>query len=163
MNLHPDSVRQEIARLMLTYPELSEDEVLRADMIEGATNVHEFLSYVVRRIGERQALASGIADYAKDIGERKARVERSVEALRELSFKIMNDAKLRKIELPEATLSVRAVPPKVIITDEENLPDIACKFKREPDKTKIKELLATGTVPGAEMSNGSETLSIRIK
>lgn len=163
MNLHPDSVRQEIANLMLAYPELAEDEVLRADMIEGETSVHDFLSYVVRRIGERQALANGIADYAKDIGERKARVERGVEALRSLIFKIMNDAQLRKVELPEATLSVRAVPPKVIITDEAALPEQFFKIKREPDKTAIKECLATGVVPGAELSNGSETISIRIK
>jgi hypothetical protein len=164
MNLHPDSVRQEIARLLLLYPELAEDDVLRADMIEAETTVHEFLSRVLRRLAERQALAVGISEYAKDIGERKARVERGCEALRDLIFKIMNDAKLRKVELPEATLSVRATGPKVIITDEAALPDICIKIKREPDKTAIKESLASGQhVPGAELSNGSETLSIRIK
>ena len=164
MNLHPDSVRQEIARLLLLYPELEADDVLRADMIEGCTSVHDFLSKVVRLIGETEATAEGTAHYQKEVGERKARLERRAEAYRVLAYRIMNDAKLRKVELPEATLSVRATGPKVIITDEAALPDICIKIKREPDKTAIKESLASGQhVPGAELSNGSETLSIRIK
>jgi len=75
----------------------------------------------------------------------------------------MEATELRKMELPEATLSIRSVAPSVIITDEENLPDIACKFERKPDKAKIKELLASGWVAGATLSNGTKSLTIRIK
>ena len=38
-----------------------------------------------------------------------------------------------------------------------------CETKIEPNKTKIKEALAAGPVPGVELSNAEPTLSIRVK
>ena len=69
-----------------------------------------------------------------------------------------------RIELPEATLSIRVGMPKVVVTDEAVLPDTLCRIKREPDKTKIKEsLLAGNAVEGAVLSNAEHTLTIRTK
>lgn len=162
--INPIQVRQAIANLLLQYPDLAEDDVLRADMIEGETEAFDFLAQAVRNIGERQALANGIAEYAKELGERRARMERGVEALRALAFKVMSDADLRKVELPEATLSIRNGVPKVVITDETALPADCVKTTVAPDKTAIKEKLVTGQeVPGACMSNAEPTLAIRIK
>jgi hypothetical protein len=164
MRLNPAQVQQDIANLLLQYPELSEDDVLRADMIEAETDAHDFLSQLVRRIGARQALATGVGEYAKDIAERKSRIERSVEALRSLAFKIMNVADLKKVELAEATLSIRNGTAKVIITDESLLPPDCVRTTVTPDKTTIKEKIGAGiVVPGAELSNSEPSLSIRIK
>lgn len=164
MRINPQQVQQDIANLLLQYPELAEDDALRADMIEGATEAKELLSQIVRRIGERQSLANAAAEYAKEISERKARMERAVEALRALAFKVMTAADLPKMELPEATLSIRKGTPKVIVTDETALPSDCVKTTVTPDKTAIKEKLSAGqTVPGAELSNGEPTLSIRVK
>ena len=41
-------------------------------------------------------------------GERKARMIRREEAMRTLMFAVMEAANLRKVELPEATISLRA-------------------------------------------------------
>ena len=164
MRVSPQMIEQEIANLVLRYPELESDEQLRADMIEGETGAFEFLSMIVRTIGETNALASGTAEYAKELGERKARLERRVEALRSLAFSIMQKAELRKAELPEATLSVRNGTPRVVIVDESAIPDECTKVVRSPDRTAIKERLARGEeVAGAAMSNGEPSLSIRVK
>lgn len=164
MRINPQQVQQDIANLLLQYPELAEDDVLRADMIEGATEAKELLSQIVRRIGERQSLANAAAEYAKEISERKARMERAVEALRSLAFKVMSAGDLQKMELPEATLSIRKGTPKVIVTDETVLPPDCVKTAVSPDKAAIKEKLSAGqTVPGAQLSNGEPTLSIRVK
>jgi hypothetical protein len=164
MHINPQQVQQDIANLLLQYPELAEDDVLRADMIEGATEAKELLSQIVRRIGERQSLANAAAEYAKEISERKARMERAVEALRTLAFKVMTAADLPKMELPEATLSIRKGTPKVVITDEAALPGACLKTTVTPDKMAIKEMITNGvSVPGASMSNGEPSLAIRIK
>jgi hypothetical protein len=131
--------------------------------LESETNVEELLTQIVRQIEDTKALVVGTKDRFEELKARKDRFESRVESLRALAFKLMEAAELPKLELPEATLSIRSVPPSVMITDEEKLPDIACKFERKPDKTKIKELLASGWVAGATMSNGSKSLSIRIK
>jgi hypothetical protein len=165
MKLDPRAIQHEIHNLLTQNPELAEDDQLRADMVEGETDAFDFLSMLTRKIGQSRALAESINAYANDIKERGARIERRIEAFRALAFKIMHAADLKKAELPEATLSIRAGTQKVIITDEAALPDFACRFKREPDKTLIKEVLQDGIVPvpGAVLSNAEPALSIRIK
>jgi len=164
MRLHPAIVQQQIAALLAQYPELVEDEVLRADMIEGETEAFEFLSRLVRHIGETTAFAEGLAGYRNDLGLRIDRLSRREDALRALAFKIMQTADLPKAELPEATLSIRRGNPKVIITDETVVPDEYCRFKREPNKSVIKAALETGEhIPGATLSNAEPSLTIRTK
>jgi Gp157 protein len=123
MQLDLKYIQDEITALLLAHPELEEDEVLRADSIEGETGAFEFLSRIVRLIGAAQAIASGTAGYIAELQERKARLERREMALRKLIFKVMNAAALKKAELPECTLSIRAGIPKVVIVNEHEIPD----------------------------------------
>lgn len=162
--MNPQIIQQEIANLLLLYPELQEDDQLRADMIEAETGAMDFLSMIVRSIGDNTALASGTADYIKELSERYARIERRIGAMRALAFNIMAKADLRKAELPEATLSVHNGTPKVIVTDEAAIPESYTRVVRSPDKTAIKDALVRGDeVPGAVLSNSEPTLAIRIK
>ena len=161
--LDPRAVKQQIENLKLVHPELLEDDEVWLATLESETSFDDLLTNIVRRIEDTKALAIGTKDRFEELKARKERFERRVDSLRNLCFKLMSAAELAKVELPLATLSLRAVAPSVVITDEENLPDIACKFERKPDKAKIKELLVTGPVAGASMNNGSVTVSIRIK
>lgn len=161
MLLNPLVVRQQIENLKIAYPTLLEDEEAWSASLESETSFNDLLTTIVKRIDDTKALVIGTKDRFEELKARKDRLEHRIEALRTLAMKLMESAELAKVELPLATLSLRAVPPSVIIVDEDNLPDIACKFERKPDKTKIKELLATGPVSGAVMSNGSRTISIR--
>lgn len=162
--MRADQIKQQIATLLLQYPELEDDEVLRADMIEGETNLHEFLRTIEKRRrntdGQLRAL-----DY--EVGELKARTERferRKEAMKELMFRLLQAGNLRKVELPEATLSIANGQAHVVITDEAMIPDILCRIKREPDKTRIKQMLKEGTeVRGAVLSNASPHLTIRTR
>jgi hypothetical protein len=164
MNLNPKHVRDEIMALLLAHPELAEDEVLRADSVEGQTGTFEFLSKIVRLIGTTQAIASGTAGYISQLQERKARLERREHALRGLIFKIMQTADLKKAELPEATLSIRNGAPKVVIVNEHEIPDAFMRIKKEPDRIRIKAALtAKEYVAGAVLSNSEPTLAIGTK
>lgn len=164
MRLDPAIVRQQIDNLLLAHPELAEDEILRADMIEGETEAFELLDQILHRMNEAAILAGGTATVVADLDARLKRYERRQAALRELAFKIMQAADLKKAERPAATLSVRAGTAKVVITDETAIPEDLQRVKREPDKARIKDLLADGfSVPGATLSNGEPTLSIRVK
>lgn len=158
------SVQDEITALLLAYPELLEDEVLREDMIEGQTSTNDFLRQIVRKIGATQAIASGTAEYIGELKERQARLERREHALRGLIQKVMNTGELRKCELPEATISIRNGQPKVQIIAENEIPKEFLRVRTEPDKIRIKAaLMAHEYVPGCALSNAEPTLAIIVK
>ena len=71
---------------------------------------------------------------------------------------------LPKLELPEATLSIRKGQQQVIGDADINMPDEYWKYSRDLDRTKIKTALKDGkTVPGFALSNAAPSLNIRIK
>ena len=164
--LDPTFVRAQIEALRVSYPGIwdDDDQQLLADMLEGETDLHEFLTGVVRRMCEAEALASGIGNLLVDMRDRQRRFYERHDAMRALAFKLMQQAAVKKVELPQATLSIRAGQPKVIITDETVLPPNCVRIKREPDKVAIREHLARGEpVAGAELSNSEPVLAVRVK
>jgi hypothetical protein len=153
----------QVSALLADFPELMEDDILRADMLEGSTDLFLLLSQIEEKRQETLAFIEALEYRAAMLKERKDRFERRDEALRKLLFNLLQNAGLKKAELALATLSVRAGTPKIIITDEEAVPDELCRFKREPDKVKIKDALTKSHVAGAALSNAEPVLSIRVK
>lgn len=162
--LDPTVVRAQIEALKFAYPDIWDDEADRGLALESETELADYLAAVVDRMQEAETRVEGIDLLFQDWRERKARFERRIDAMRELAFKVMSAAEQRKIELDAATLSIRAGTPRVIVTDEAALPIECVRFKREPNKTEIKDRLARGeTVAGAELSNAEPVLTVRTK
>lgn len=164
-NLHIALVdmESELRLLFAVFPELAEDEQLRADTVEGSTDVYAVLGRILNIALDARTMASAIKDRIGLLGERKAAVERREEAMRAMGLHIMTRAGITKAALTEATLSVRLVAPGVKITDEALLPEAFWRVRREPDKIAIKAALTAGQdVPGAVLGNGSQTLAIRV-
>lgn len=160
--MQAEFLRRQIEQLVVAYPELAEDDQLMADMLEGETDFRAVMSKLVAMDREANAMAEAVKAQMSQMAERKARWTRKSEAMRSLMHKLMDAATARKLTLPEATISVRNVPPAVQITDENAVPEDFAKYERKIDKTALKDVLKNGfDVPGASMSNGSETISIR--
>ena len=159
-----DALNATINSLILTYPELQDDETLRADTFEGCSSLNEVLSRLLDMGQEAKAMAQAVKLRMDDIAARKARYERQEEGFRTLIQSVMERANLSKVTLPEATLSISHIKPAPIIADEAAIPDALCKFKRSPDMAAIKDAVSNGNMPpGVNMSNGRSTLSIRPK
>jgi Gp157 protein len=153
-----------INELLLAYPELDQDEILRGDMIEAETGAFEFMSRIVRLVVDTKALIAGTALYIDELRARKERLERREQALRALIAKVMETAAIKKAELPEVTLSIRAGVPKVVIVEEKDIPAEFLRTKIEPDKEKIRAALAAAdVVPGTMLSNAEPVLAIHIR
>ncbi len=165
MNINPIVVRQQIENLKVSHPELLEDDEAWLASLESETRFEELITQVVRRIEDSKALAEGTGIRLDELRARKDRFTHRVESLRNLLFKIMESAELSKLELSEATISVRKGSPQLVgEADPASLPDALCKISRSPDRTAIKEALKTGqAVPGFQLSNATPSLSIRIK
>lgn len=151
----------QLTDMFAAYPELAEDNELRADMLEGETDYHAVLARLVAQEREADSLSKGTAERIRDIQGRKARYERKKEACRVLLMRLLKAAGLPKVTLPEATVSIGKKAAAVEITDEGALPDNVVRITREPNKTAIKEALALGDVPGARMGEPGEQLSVR--
>lgn len=162
-NIYLDTLelRQQIDALLIAFPELQEDEILRADTFEAETNLNAILEKLVGMAGDAGAMVEAIKMRAAAITDRKKRFERREEAMRALVQKIMERANLNKVQLPEATLSISFRKPAIIVTDEAALPDEYCRFVRLPDMKKLHE--ATTLPAGCSMSNGKNVLSVRTK
>lgn len=153
----------EIQALFATVPEIADDEDLRRDMIEGATDATELLRRIVRMRADAEAMAAAVRVQEHDLRQRRERFDARADAMKALAERIMNAADLSKITLPEATLSFRATPPAVVITDPSEVPENMWRVKREIDKAAVKEALQSDEpVPGAYLTNGGRTLAIRV-
>ncbi len=164
--LHVDAVylKNEIARLLEANPELAEDDLLRADMLEGETDINRVISKALNERQDACSMVEAIKRREDDLRIRRVRFERKAEAIKGLIQSVMYAAELDKITLPEATLSIRQPLPKVEVTDAEQLPQGFFKLERKADKTALKQALMSGEeIPGAELALGDETLSIRVK
>lgn len=152
------------ADMLAAYPELSEDDDLRADMLEGSTDIAPLVSRMVRMMNERKALAEGLSGYIGDLQERKARELRGADGLKALLKSLMLAADLPKLILPEATVSITKPRVTVEITDEAALPQGFVKIERTAKKSEIKAALEAGDeIPGARLGLSDEGLMVRTK
>lgn len=157
-------VKAEIGKLLAEYPELEEDEALRADVIEGETDAHKIIARALEQRQEAETLAGAIKARVVDLSARQSRFERKSEAMKQLIRNVMQAASLSKITLPEATLSITSPRSTVGIEDLEQLPQGYFKTVRQADKAAIKEALFSGQeIPGAYLVTGSPGLMVRTK
>lgn len=166
MNIRADitDLRNSMDKMFLEYPELLEDETLRADMLDGQTELYSVIGTIVDLSSEAATMAEAIKLRMNDLRDRKARFERKEDALRGLISELMQKADLPKIILPDATLSLRQISPAPFVTDETALPENCIRIKREPDMKAIKEQIEQGiSVAGTAMGNGKTSLTIRVK
>lgn len=149
--------------LLQRYPELADDETALLDTLEGITSAQDQIAELLNSAIEDKYLVESIQKHQRDLMERKVDYQIRAERKRKIAMHYMDLCGLKKIVDPRFTASRRAVPPAVVITDENEIPDAFMRFKKEPDKVTIKEALKSGQqVPGTHLSNGGETLALKI-
>lgn len=145
--------------------EHEDDPRLILDTIEGETDLAEACCVVLEEIHEDEVLLEGLKAKIAELGIRKGRVEKSIETRRNIILMAMEKAEIPTIRSPLGTMSAKPTPPKLVIGDEAQIP---ARFFKTPDpvldKAALKAALdAKEPVPGASLSNGGLTLSVRIK
>jgi hypothetical protein len=165
MKIDPRFLQQQINNVLLEYPDLADDEVLRADTLEGCTDIKEALMTLFALNDADDELLLGIMAKQADRRVRQERLKRRIASRRAMMLKVMQWADLKRVELPEATLSQRKSAPSIIgDPDPDQLPDDLCTIKREANRTAIREALLRGEiVPGLSLSNAPPSLQINAR
>lgn len=160
--LAAEDVAREINLLLAEYPQLTSDEDLMRDTLEGNTRFNEIMDRLLLEMRDNETLAEATSQRIGKLRERQTRMTHRVQFYRALMHRLLTLTGLKSVALSEAKVSVVNSPEKVIITDESAIPDALMKIVREPNKTAIKNALKTGQhVPGATLSNGGTTISVR--
>lgn len=162
--LDAKEVELQIDWLLMEYADLADDEALKADMIEGSTDLHSVLARIIDHRAEALEMVTGIEERAAHLTERKERYKRRAGAMTALAHRLMIVAGQSKVALPEATVSVMKGRASVIIDDEDAVPRQLGTSSWKPDKTAIKAQIDAGeAVPGAHIEIGNDSLTVRTK
>ena len=127
---------------------------IEAKLEEKADNVR----FVIQKL---ESDAKFLSDEIKRLQARKKAIEINKENLKTLLAITMKQAGLAKLKTPKATFYFAPTPPRIIINDEELIPQEFKVTKIEIDKQKLKEALKNGLeIKGATLEQ-NETLRIR--
>lgn len=143
--------------------EFAGDPELAASMIEGETTIHEALEAAAKAIFEDVARIASIDSMISNLATRKERIQARVEIMRTAMSVALQEAAIKTKDCGFCTLSLKALPPSLVITDEAAIP--SSYWKATEPKLDKKAVLAAlkgkQAVAGAELSNGGETLAIK--
>lgn len=155
-------------QLLLQCPDLASDEEALADTLEGISDLDTAIAAIVHSMEEDEAMVVGCEIRMGELKERANRFQHRIESKRRLLAEVMERAGLPKVKAPDFTISLKPVPPSVIITDPTRLPADYLVTPEppapRPDKALIKKALSEGyEIPGATLGNGGLGISIRRK
>jgi hypothetical protein len=160
--LAAEDVAREVKALLAEYPQLADDDELFRDMLEGNTRFDEIMDRLLGEMRDNEMLAEAASARIAKIRERQTRLTHRMNFYRGLMHRLLTLTGLKSVALGEGKIIVVNSPDKVIVTDENAIPDAFCKITREPNKTAIKNALKSGTyIPGATLSNGGTTIQVR--
>jgi hypothetical protein len=163
---HPAAVERAMSAAMSLIQSLgddAEDEAILMSSLEGETDVIEVARRLIRAALDLEAMEKAASARVDDLNARANRFAARAQAARETVKQMLDALNLSKLTDPEFTVSLRTGPPKVIVTDEQQLPAELFRVRRSPDLTAIGRALDAGPVNGATRSNGSLVLSVRTK
>ena len=130
--------RAEITRIAEQLDMLcGDDEALFHDMIIGESDIDMIVGKLHEQIERDGEMLVGIAARQATLAERKARLTARVVASKAAVGQFLRAAMLTKLELPDATYSVRLGKPTLFVTDPDAVPAEYTRTKVEPDKTAI--------------------------
>lgn len=161
--LSEDYKRQK-AGLLEAYPELREDPQALADTLEGISDLKDVAARFICDALDDDALAEALNARIDAMTERRRRLSERAAKRKAIALSLMSGVDMPRLDHPEFTASVRMSPPKVMVTDENAIPDAFVRITRAPNKTALRDALERGEdIPGASLSNGSQTLQVRTR
>jgi hypothetical protein len=189
--IDPTIEAQTVKALRESIAALNEDDDLLADTIEGETGFYEVIDRLMDRILEAEVMVEGVDAVVARLTARKQRAETNAKRDRALIEQAMTIAELDTMTRPAATFTLARRAPSLVITEESEIPprfwkagepkldkkaltdalrDRAAAWAAASQRTGDERTQAIAAlavthpdIPGATLSNGAPSLTIRIK
>lgn len=107
-----------------------DDEELLADMIEGQIDLDRFADKCLEMEAEDAMRAEALKSHIERLEVRRKRFVDRAARVRSTLAHVMSHAETRKLERPGGTISLRNLPPDIIIASEEDIP---ASYWKRPD------------------------------
>lgn len=158
----------EAAKTLIASLAGHDDEELVADAIEGETDLIEAIESALSEMDECDVMSAGLKIKIDQFTERKRSVDERKKRVQALIEQAMLTTEQTSLRLPTATLTIRKNAPGVVVADESAIPSRFFVEQERPapklDKRALLEALkAQEAIPGANLDNGSVSLSVRRK
>ena len=188
MFLDPLNEAKAVKALRESIGALGEDEDLMVDVIEGETSLMEAIEKLLGQIRDCDVTIEGCKAVKASLSDRQVRAEKTKATTRALIEQAMSIAELDKLPTPTATISLAKGQRKVVINDESEIPSrfwvtpdpvldakalaaalkerdkaIAALADLEGDEKAAAIAALPAEIPGAELTNGAPTLTIRVR
>jgi hypothetical protein len=160
-NLSLYTIAAEFRSMVNALTDCQDDAQAIADTIEAESYPLEVkaqnVAYAIRNL---EASAAAIKDAEAQMAERRKRIEKRAEQIREYLKTCMEVAGVSKIECPHFALSIAKNPASVDIFEPALIPSEFMRLPEPPppapDKARIKDALKDGQdVPGAMLAYGT--------
>ena len=166
INMSLPAIQKEISTLLdsiyQSNPEIRDDDDFKLDILEGSTDFIEIIDTCIFNISITEGFIDGIKRAREKLDYREERLKARANTIRQIIKKLMEIADVRTVKAPSGTATIAAKPRSVEIVDEGLIPDKFMRITKSPSKTLIGTALKAGEdVPGTQLSNGGETLTIR--
>lgn len=137
---------------------------LEAELNNAEADIEAIIVKSIRAMKEAECNTAAIKERIADLQIRQSRFENKAQAIRSVVFSVLDVLGWDKFQHPEFTVTIGKPRISLLVTDEAAIPGEYIKIKREPDKALILDALKAGTeVPGATLSNGLPSLTVRTK
>lgn len=133
---------QQVAAVVAMLPD-DEDDRLREDMLEGETDLHAFAGKLLSHIEDDEGVINALADQIEGRKARQDRAKQRIASRRDMLAALLDIARIDKLTLPEATLTKRPGKPKLIVANDDAVPDEFQAIKKTPDKKAINSAFET--------------------
>jgi hypothetical protein len=144
------------------HHETLEDPDLMLLLAEGETSLLETLDFMLEADLFDEGLLHGLKAQKDTLAVRLHRIEERRQSRRAILEQALLLMQRKSLERPIATLSLSDRPPTLIVEEEAQIPSRFFDLKPMLNRRLTKEALTSGEeVPGARLSNGSISLTVR--
>lgn len=161
-NLYKQLADWDALRRQLESPSIDPQTLF--DTLDGETELTDALLAVADEVDERESTAAALGERIKRLTERKSRMEKGAETLRQSIVMAISSADIKEtIKGDACTLTVSSTAPKLDVVEESAIPSTYWA-PQDPklDKKALTQALRDGAeIPGAKLTNGGLKLTIR--
>jgi hypothetical protein len=113
-----------------------QDLTLVRDMVEGETNLDGAIDAVLEQMALDVANIQGLEKFESTMAARRKRLGDRVDTMRTMLMNALDILEEKRIERPIALLTLKSLPPKLLVTDEAAIPTT---FFKQPDPVLSKK------------------------
>lgn len=140
-----------------------DDEQAVTDTIEGEFDLPGLIAMAAEQNLTDASIVNGIKQAEEKLAARRDRIEKRISLRRVAILAAMQAGNIKTLETPAGTITRKPLPPSALILEEDKIPASYWKASDPKlDKRAVLDALKAGQViPGAQLSNGGETLQVR--